>query len=102
MVAIKILKTPSSRTEEDFNLDFQELFNNEVEAMNVLNDKHAGLVKMVDNGSGTYTSKSGVEKKVNYMVFDYIDGACLHSFLNSELCKFDEALTQFFFKQFVE
>ena len=70
--------------------------------MGVLNDKHPGLVKMIDSGTGTYTSTKGVEKKVRFMVFEYIDGACLHSFLNAELCKFDEALTQYFFKQFVE
>jgi len=66
--------------------------------MELLNDKHQGFVKMLDNGSGTYTSSMGIEKKVNYMVFDYIDGACLHTYLNSDLCRFDETLTQYFFK----
>lgn len=104
-VAIKILNSSTSERNEDFVEDvfnYQELFDNEIEAMNLLNDKHPGLVQMIDNGSGTYTSTKGTQEKVRFMVFEYIDGACLHSFLNSELCKFDEPLTQHFFKQFID
>ena len=35
------------------------------------------------------------------MTFDYIDGACLHSYINSGMIRFDELLLQYIFKQIV-
>ena len=62
------------------------LFDNEIEAMNTLNDKSANIVKIIDSGNGSYLNSKGKEKEVSYMVLEYINGACLHSYLNEGMC----------------
>ena len=71
-VAIKILEPGIDLTQ----------FDNEIEAMNSLKDKSSGIAQMLESGSGVYVNSKGKEKEVKFIALEYIDGACLHSFLN--------------------
>lgn len=68
MVAVKILKTEYSESEE-----FQRRFRNESKAIAVMS--HPNIVKIYD---------MGFSEKVQYIVMEYIDGITLKDYIDSE------------------